>query len=277
MPEGDTVFRTGRSLDRALAGRTLVRAELRHPALVSADLAGREVSGVWTRGKHLLLRLDGGTTLHSHLRMDGSWQLYRPGQRWRTAAHHARVVLTVANAEAVGFRLHDLELLPTAEESRLVGHLGPDLLDPGWTDEHAERAAAALTADPARELGIALLDQRVMAGVGNVYRTEICFLLGVSPWVPVARVDARRTVRLARKLLRANALRPTRSTTGELARERRHWVYERRRLGCFRCGGPVRAAWQGHGIERRNTWFCPRCQPGPAPTETRGTNLLAGS
>lgn len=265
MPEGDTVFLAGTKLDRALAGKTLSRTDFRHPALATADLSGHTVLGVRTVGKHLFTRFSGELSLHSHLKMDGSWEIYAPGTRWRHPAHHVRVILVAPDVQAIGFRLHDLKILPTAQESRLVGHLGPDLLDPQWTDEHAERAAAALAAEPGRELGLALLDQRIMAGVGNLYKCEICFLLGVTPWSPVSTVDAGKAVALARKLLLANAWRHEQSTTGELARGRRNWVYERTRQGCFRCGGRVRVAQQGHDVQHRPTWYCPNCQRGPAP------------
>jgi endonuclease-8 len=265
VPEGDTVFLAGKTLERALAGKTLTRGEFRHPALATRDLSGREVLGVRTVGKHIFTRFSGELSLHSHLKMDGSWAVYPLGARWRLPAHHARVILAAGDVQAVGFRLHDLKLLPTADEHRLVGHLGPDLLDPLWTDEHAARAAAALAADPARELGLALLDQRVMAGVGNLYKVEMCFLLKVSPWTPVAEVDPAEVVALARKLLLANAWRHEQCTTGDLRRGRMNWVYERTRQGCFRCGGRVLVAYQGHDVQRRPTWFCPRCQPGPHP------------
>ncbi|KAA9153781.1 Fpg/Nei family DNA glycosylase [Amycolatopsis acidicola] len=265
MPEGDTVFLTGKKVDRALAGKTLSRTDFRHPALATADLSGHTVLGVHTVGKHLFTRFSGELSLHSHLKMDGSWQLYAPGARWRHPAHHVRVILDTEDVRAVGFRLHDLEILPTGEESRLVGHLGPDLLDPQWTDEHEARAVAALAADGSRELGLALLDQRIMAGIGNLYKVEICFLLGVTPWTPVSEVDATKTVRLARKLLLANAWRWDQCTTGDLGRGRKNWVYERTRTGCFRCGGRLRVAEQGIGVRKRPTWFCPRCQRGPAP------------
>lgn len=266
MPEGDTVFLAGKTLDRALAGRTLSRTDFRHPALATVDLTGRTVLGVGSVGKHLFTRFSGDLSLHSHLKMDGSWEVYRAGARWRHPAHQVRVILADAQVQAVGFRLHDLELVPTDEESRLVGHLGPDLLNPQWTDEHTARAVAALAADPDRELGLALLDQRVMAGVGNLYKCEICFLLGVTPWVSVSEVDAGKAVALARKLLPANAWRHEQSTTGELARGRRTWVYERTRQGCYRCGGPVRVGTQGSDVQRRPTWYCPHCQRGPAPS-----------
>ncbi|HVV10404.1 DNA-formamidopyrimidine glycosylase family protein [Amycolatopsis sp.] len=265
MPEGDTVFLAGKTLDRALAGKTLSRSDFRHPALSTAELSGRTVLGVRTVGKHLFTRFSGELSLHSHLKMDGSWEVYAPGARWRHPAHQVRVILDAGDVSAVGFRLHDLELLPTAEESRLVGHLGPDLLDPQWTDEHEDRAVAALAADGRRELGLALLDQRIMAGVGNLYKVEICFLLGVTPWTPVSEVDARGAVRLARKLLLVNAWRHDQCTTGDLGRGRQNWVYERTRAGCFRCGGRVRVAEQGVDVHKRPTWCCPRCQRGPVP------------
>jgi endonuclease-8 len=267
MPEGDTVFLAGKMVDRALAGKTLVRGEFRHPALATVDLSGRAVLGVHTVGKHLFTRFSGDLSLHSHLKMDGSWEVYPDGRRWRHAAHHARVILESTGIQVVGFRVHDLKLLPTDREDTLVGHLGPDLLDPEWTDEHAARAATALAADPSREIGLALLDQRIMAGVGNLYKVEICFLLGVTPWTPVSEVDTFRVVALARKLLLANAWRHEQCTTGDMGRGRRQWVYERTRQGCFRCGGPLRVGTQGHDVQKRPTWYCPRCQSGPAPPD----------
>ncbi|ROS38316.1 DNA-formamidopyrimidine glycosylase family protein [Amycolatopsis thermoflava] len=275
MPEGDTVFLAGKKVEKALAGRVLTRTDFRHPALATTDLTGSTVLGVRTVGKHLFFRFSPDLSLHSHLKMDGSWEITRPGSRWRHPAHHARVVLEAEGVQVVGFRVHDLELLPTAEESRLVGHLGPDLLDPQWSDEHEARAVAALTSEPGRELGLALLDQRVMAGVGNLYKCEICFLLGVTPWTPVSELDAAKVVRLARKLLLANAWRHEQSTTGDLARGRRNWVYERTRQGCFRCGGRLRVEDQGRDprdVQARPTWFCPRCQRGPSP-QLRSSSL----
>lgn len=265
MPEGDTVFRTGEQLRRALVGRTLTRTDFRHPRLATLDLTGLDVVAVRTVGKHLFLRFSDATSLHSHLRMDGSWRVFRPGQRWSAPGHHARVVLSHRDGEAVGFRVHDLAVVPTEREERFVGHLGPDLLDPNWSEAHAATAAEALRRRPDAEIGEALLDQRVMAGIGNVYKTEICFLLGVSPWTPVAEVDADHAVELAHRLLAANAHRSRRSTTGMDAPGRRSWVYERTRQGCLRCGGQVRVASQGEGVHARPTWYCPHCQPGPVP------------
>ena len=271
------MFLAGRRLDAALAGQELVRGELRHPRLATVDLAGRTVREVATVGKHLLTRLDDGHTLHSHLRLDGAWHLYRPGVHWRGGPMHAvRAILATPDRVAVGYRLHDLELVPTAQEDRLVGHLGPDLLDAAWGPELAARAVANLAARPDRELGLALMDQTVMAGVGNLYRVEICFLLGVSPWAPVSQVDAAATVELARTSLLRNAWRPQQATTGDLRPGAQNWVFRRTGKPCRRCGDVVRSGRQGesHAPEQdRTVYFCPSCQPTP-PGRGRSTHGL---
>ncbi len=260
------MYLTARRLRAALAGQRLVHGELRHPRLVDHDLAGRTVLDVASVGKHLFTRFDDGRSLHSHLRMDGSWHLYRPGMSWQRPAHQARAVLTTAERVAVGFALHDLELLPTTEEDRLVGHLGPDLLDPAWGPEHAAEALRRFTAWGSSELGLVLLEQRVMAGVGNLYKTEVCFLLGHSPWTLVRDVpEPAAAIGLSRDLLLRNADRPHQSTTGELGRGRQHWVFERGGQRCRRCGTRIRTAEQGNGIYARIAYWCPRCQPGPSP------------
>jgi endonuclease-8 len=269
MPEGDTVFLAGRRMDEALAGAELVRAELRHPRLVQADLTGRTVLGVRSVGKHLFTRFDDGVSLHSHFKMDGMWHLYRPGEKWRGRSHDVRAILGAQRWTAVGFRLHDLALVRTDQESDLVGHLGPDLLADDWDDAMAQEAARRLRGLGDREIGDALADQRVMAGVGNLYKAEVCFLLGVSPWTHVGQLPddtVAKAVALSRKLLHRNAWRPEQSTTGELARGRQHWVYGRTGKPCLRCGTPVRSAPQGGFVPVRYTWFCPRCQPGPTET-----------
>ena len=263
MPEGDTVYLAGKRLRAALAGRELVRGELRHPRVVEHDLAGRTVLDVASVGKHLFTRFDDARSLHTHFRLDGSWHLYRPGMAWQRPAHEARAVLATAERVAVGFLLHDMELLPTADEDRLVGHLGPDLLDPGWGAEHAAEALRRFTARGSEELGLVLLEQRVMAGIGNVYKTEVCFLLGLSPWAPASAVpDPAAAIALARELMLRNADRPQQSTTGELARGRQHWVYGRGGQRCRRCGTRIRTAPQGNDIYARVAYWCPKCQPG---------------
>jgi endonuclease-8 len=270
VPEGDTVHLTATRLRAALSGQTLVRGELRHPRLVEHDLAGRTVLDVASVGKHLFTRFDDGRSLHSHLRMDGSWHLYRPGMAWQRPAYQARAVLETAGRTAVGFSLHDLELLPTGDEDRLVGHLGPDLLDPAWDAAHAAEALRRFSARGSSELGLVLLEQRVMAGVGNLYKTEVCFLLGLSPWTLVQDVpDPAAAIALSRELLLRNADRPQQSTTGELARGRQHWVFGRGGQRCRRCGTRIRTAEQGDGVYARIAYWCPACQPGPSPTPRR--------
>ncbi|MEU3094829.1 DNA-formamidopyrimidine glycosylase family protein [Streptomyces sp. NPDC006967] len=269
MPEGDTVWQAARRLHDALAGRVLTRSDLRVPRYATADLTGRTVLDVTPRGKHLLTRLEGGLTLHSHLRMDGSWRVYTDGQRWNGGpVHQIRAILGTTDRTAVGYRLPVLELLRTADEDRAVGHLGPDLLGPDWD---AGAALANLLREPSRPLGEALLDQRNLAGIGNVFKSELCFLLGVTPWLPVGELSADRTEKLpelARKLLELNRERPVRSTTGRRGQEL--FVYGRARRPCLRCRTPIRLADQGDGSRERPTYWCPTCQPGPAPARSQG-------
>ncbi|MFJ1733530.1 Fpg/Nei family DNA glycosylase [Streptomyces sp. NPDC088254] len=264
MPEGDTVWQAARRLHGALAGKTLTRSDLRVPKHATADLTGRAVLDVTARGKHLLTRVEGGLTLHSHLRMDGSWRVYTNDQRWTGGpGHQIRAILGTEDRTAVGYRLPVLELLRTADEERAVGHLGPDLLGPDWDPE---RALANVLADPDRPLGEALLDQRNLAGIGNVYKCELCFLLGVSPWLPAGALPADRAAKLpalAKRLLEVNRDRLVRATTGRRGQDL--FVYGRAHRPCLRCGTPVRLADQGDGSRERPTYWCPACQPGPAP------------
>ncbi|MDI5973078.1 DNA-formamidopyrimidine glycosylase family protein [Streptomyces sp. SL13] len=264
MPEGDTVWLAARRLREALAGRVLTRADLRVPSLATATLTGRRVDDVVPRGKHLMVRLEEGWTLHSHLRMDGAWRIYAPGQRWRgDPDHQIRAILGNADAIAVGYRLPVLELLRTAEEDTAVGHLGPDLLGPDW---NAPEAVRRLLTAPDRPVGEALLDQRNLAGIGNVYKCELCFLRGVTPWTPVGECrDPARMVALAHKLLDANKARHDHITTGDPRRGRSHWVYGRAHQPCLRCGTAIRRAQQGDPGGERVTYWCPSCQRGPAP------------
>ncbi|MGV4886162.1 Fpg/Nei family DNA glycosylase [Streptomyces viridosporus] len=274
MPEGDTVRQAARRLHDALAGRVLNRSDLRVPKYATADLTGRTVLDVTARGKHLLARIEGGLTLHSHLRMDGSWRVYAEGQRWGGGpAHQIRAILGNADRTAVGYRLPVVELLRTRDEDRAVGHLGPDLLGPDWDPD---RALANLLGDPARPLGEALLDQRNLAGIGNVFKSELCFLLGVTPWLPTGELPAERAAQLpglARKLLESNRERPVRNTTG--LSDPDLFVYGRASRPCLRCRTPIRLADQGDGSRGRPTYWCPVCQPGPAPTPSRPRRTAA--
>ncbi|MFI0768721.1 DNA glycosylase, partial [Streptomyces sp. NPDC021218] len=172
-----------------------------------------------------------------------------------------RAILATAAHTAVGYRLPVLELLRTGDEDKVVGHLGPDLLGPDWDPDEALRR---LLADPSRPLGEALLDQRNLAGIGNVYKSELCFVLRVSPWLPIGEVSSpERLVVQAKKLLEANRNRRARVTTAEPRPDRRLWVYGRPGRPCLRCGTPVRAADQGRAGQERSTFWCPSCQAGP--------------
>lgn len=261
MPEGDTVFRTARLLDRTLAGQRLTATDFRVPQLATTDLTGGRVLGTWSRGKHLLTRIDAQLpwTLHSHLKMEGAWQSYRPGQRWRRPDHTARAILTAGDRIAVGFSLGILELVPRDREHDVVGHLGPDLLGGDWDEDEAVRR---LLSDPARPVHEALLDQSLLAGLGNMYVAELCFLFGLHPGSPVGAVrDPARMVRRAKQLLELNKERAEQTTTGDLRRGRRMWVYRRDNQPCLRCGTTVEVAMRGEPGRERASYWCPSCQP----------------
>lgn len=256
MPEGDTVWRTARELRDVLAGETLLCSDFRVPKLATVDLSGRAVRDVVPRGKHLLTRVEGDLTIHTHLKMEGTYRIVPAGRPVRD--HRVRLVLATAAHQALGVRLGVLELLRSAEEDRAVGHLGPDTLGPDWD---AAEAVRRLSAEPDRPICDALIDQRNLAGVGNVYKSESLFLSGVDPWTAVRdvrRLDA--LVDLARRLLLANRDRVKRVTTGDRRRGAELWVYGRRGLPCRRCGTTVAVTGSGHGD--RVTYWCPSCQPG---------------
>lgn len=260
MPEGDVVWRTARQLDEALSGRVLNRSDFRVPRFATTDLAGRAVTGTVSRGKHLLTRVDNGVTIHTHLRMDGSWRI-RPASDYLPRDHRIRLVLGNDQRQAIGYLLGVVEVVPTKHEERVLGHLGPDLLGPDWD---AAEAVRRLQADPARPVSEALLDQRNLAGIGNLYRAEVLFLRGIDPWRPVGEIsDLPALIELARQLLDANKDRIDQVTTGSLTPGTQTWVYGRSGRPCRRCGGRIRrvlaAGIPGDG--ERVTFWCPRCQP----------------
>ncbi|MBS1674082.1 MAG: Fpg/Nei family DNA glycosylase [Actinobacteria bacterium] len=256
MPEGDTVYRAAQHLDRALHGGVLTRFDLRVPELATADLTGSLVHEVVPRGKHILMRI-GDQTFRSHLRMDGAWHVYRPGERWRAPAHTARAVVTTAEAEAVGFDVSMLALVPTVREDELVGHLGPDPLGPDWDLAEAARRVGS---DP-RPVHVALLDQRNVAGFGNEYAAELLFLRGLLPTRPATEVDAAALLELGARTIRANRDRAERTFTGVALRGRTTWVYGRARRPCRRCGALIRSGELGADPTRqRQTFWCPGCQ-----------------
>ena len=248
MPEGDTVFHTAAVLATALEGKTLTRCDIRVPRYADVDLTGQQVDEVISRGKHLFIRV-GPASIHSHLKMEGRWRIgHRP------IDHRARIILESGTVRATGLDLGVLEVLERDRDVEAVAHLGPDLLGEDW-DPGA--ATARLVTDPQRPLASALLDQRVMAGIGNVYCNELCFILGRLPTAPVAALtDPGRLVARAREMLWANRLRWSRCTTGDTRPGRTPTVVGRVDLPCRRCGTGVKSDRNGERI----SFWCPACQ-----------------
>ncbi|GII60498.1 putative endonuclease 8 2 [Sphaerisporangium krabiense] len=262
MPEGDAVYRTGARLRAALDGRVLTRSDFRVPRHATADLTGRAVLTTLTRGKHLLTRVEGGLTVHTHLRMDGSWRVQAAGTRLR-AGDVVRLVLANVRWQAVGIRLGVVDLLPTEREDRVVGHLGPDLLSPAWDAAHAETAARNIAARPEVTIGEALLDQRNVAGLGTIWRAETLYLSGISPFTPAGDVpDLVTMMTLAHRLLEASKDDPGGPiTTGDPRPGRRLWAYGRAGRTCPRCGGRIVGGELGAQPYERLVFYCPVCQP----------------
>lgn len=255
MPEGDTVFRAADKLRRALEGKALTRCDVRVPKYATVDLTGEVVDEVLSRGKHLFIRA-GNASIHSHLKMDGAWLI--DGQIRRVPEHKVRIILQTADSRAAGIDLGVLEILPRAEDMDVVAHLGPDLLGDAW---EPRIAVANLVADPDRPLAQALLDQRVMAGVGNVYANELCFVTGRLPTAPVGSLkDPLRVVQRARDMLWLNRSRINRTTTGNTRPGNDLWIYGRVGRPCRRCGTTVESDRADVvGTERISFW-CPNCQ-----------------
>ncbi len=248
----------------ALVGRTVTGSDFRVPQHATADLSGREVLAFDSYGKHLLTRFSGDLTLHTHLEMDGAWQLVGAGKRLPSSFDdEVRLVLATAGPTAYALRMPVLELLETARESEVIGHLGPDLLGPSWDEAEAVRRLAA---EPDRPIVAAALDQRNLAGIGNLWAVETCYLRGVSPWTPVSAVDLAAFVRLARRMMRHSLEHPGQVTTGDTRRGQTHWVYGRADRPCRRCGTPVAFRDATGAAYARETWWCPTCQPGPFPS-----------
>lgn len=288
MPEGDSVYRAAARVQAALAGRILDKAELRVPRFAAVDLSGRTVETAWSRGKHLFVVVgsdDQGrdpVTLHIHLKMEGRIHVLRAGDRWRYPAHTVRLLLRAGDIEVVGTELGLLRALTPAEADRAIEHLGPDLLGADWDHGRSiDEVVRRICARPTRTIGEALLDQRNLAGIGTVYRAELCFVRGVDPRDPVDVVpDLRAMVGLARRMLVANADRAVRVTTGDTRRGRELWVYGRDGKPCRRCGAEVETFRLG-GLADPNepsdsldriAYRCPSCQPrratlGASPTE----------
>jgi endonuclease VIII len=270
MPEGDTIFRAAQALHRALAGKAIVRFETVLPALARVDhdhpIAGRTVESVAARGKHLLMTFSGDLVLHTHMRMNGAWHIYRPGDRWRRPAREMRLLVAAADVVAVGFNVPVAELLSARDlrRHRTLAALGPDLLDASFDRAGAVRRVAARAGEA---IGDVLLDQRVMAGIGNVLKSEILFVSGVDPFRPAGTLSAAelgRIVDVALELMAMNARgtqgfpRAGRQTTRSMNPNAKLWVYGRSGQQCRRCGTVIQA--RKTGLDARLTYWCSRCQ-----------------
>jgi endonuclease-8 len=276
MPEGDTIFRAARTLQRALAGKTVVRFESMMPALDrvhdDAPITGRTIEQVHASGKHLLMHFSGDLVLRTHMRMNGSWHIYRPGERWQRPRRDMRVLIATADFEAVGFNVPVAEFIPARDlaRHRELRRLGPDVLSETFVLEEAVRRLRE-RADTA--VADALLNQRVLAGLGNVYKSEVLFMCRVNPFTPVRAIDdasLTSIVEAARRLLVANVserMAPMttytgfRRTTSRDDPKERLWVYGRARLPCRKCGTPIQVRKQG--TDARLTYWCPACQSEP--------------
>ena len=260
MPEGDVVWSTARRLHEALAGRVLTRSDFRVPRYATVSLAGQTVTEAVARGKHLLIRTDRGLTVHTHLKMEGTWRITPAAGRPPARGHTLRLLLANAEWVAAGYQLGITEVLRTAREDQVTGHLGPDLLGPDWDPAEAVRRLAGA---PDRPVGEALLDQRNLAGAGTVFATEMLFLQGISPWRAVGSVsvdDLTALVELGHRLLDANKERPGHVTTGDSRHGQENWAYGRAGRPCRRCGTVIMKGQQGPPGQERLRFWCPSCQ-----------------
>ncbi len=265
MPEGDTIYRIADVLRRALLGASIVRAYAQpRPGMRNVPdlerIVGSLVTSVEARGKHLLIAFDNGLTLRTHLRMRGAWHRYRVGEAWKLPPNQASAVLVTPTVVAVCFDAPEVELMTDAQVAHhpQLTSLGPDLLSRAF---EADEAVRRLRSAGQRAIGEALLDQRLMAGVGNVYKSEICFLEGVDPWRSAGKLDEASVAGLvatAHRLLAANVGGGARVTTGQRRPGRQMWVYGRAGQPCRRCGTLIEGRRQGE--QGRMTYWCPHCQ-----------------
>jgi endonuclease VIII len=282
MPEGDTVFRAAQTLDRYMAGHVVTRFESVYPALtrIAEDrpVVGRTIESVSARGKHLLMAFSGDLVLRTHLRMNGSWHIYPSGGRWHRPARDMRVLVCTADACGVGFNIPVAELLSGLElnRHRQLRALGPDLLAEPFDRAEAVRRMRGRAADAIADV---LLDQRVIAGIGNVFKSEILFLAGTHPFTPAGLLtgdDLERIVGVAREQLAANVMTRSqtlstatgRRTTRSLDPNEKLWIYGRGGRPCRRCGAAIQS--EKSGLDARVTYWCPNCQPMRGPAEPTG-------
>ena len=256
MPEGDTIRRLADKIDRRFTGERCVRCVTRDPRLVGVDLSGARLVAAHAIGKHLLIRFDNGTTLHSHLRMDGSWTV---GPAAREPEWRRRVELWMETGRLTGIDLPIVEMLSTADEERAVGHLGPDLCGPELPD--LEEVVERLQRDPHAPLATAFLDQRNIAGFGNIYAIEVPFIAGVSPNQPVGTIEGlEHLVGAGTALIRTNAARGPQNTTGRRLNAADHWIYGRRGRPCPLCATTLVGWGERESPWKRVSVWCPGCQ-----------------
>ena len=265
MPEGDTVWRTADRLHRALSGAPITLSDFRFPEIATADLRGAVTTEVVSHGKHLLHRVDSGLTIHSHLKIEGQWRVERvvDTARWLRRAD-LRAAVGTDTWSALGLRLGKLEIVPSSREVDIVGHLGPDVLGPGWDPD---RAVAQLLASTT-VIGAALLDQRVLAGVGTLWASESLFMERIGPWSAAAEVAPERVEALVariHRLMDASRHHAVQSSTGVRRRGEEHYVHARSGRPCRRCGTTIRVSMIGPAGRERTMFYCPSCQGGTAP------------
>ena len=286
MPEGDTIFRTARNLGRALEGKPVTAFRSTFPWLTrfndDTPLAGQTIDKVEARGKWLLVHFSGGGILASHLLMNGRWHIYRRGERWQLAHIHMRIVIENEQYQAIGFRVPVARMHTEQSLDRDLRVAVPenDLLRKEFD---AAAALERLRSRPDAAIADALLDQSVLAGVGNVFKSEICFVNGLNPFRAVGtltRDEAAAAIACAQKLLRANVLEDSGDTIVTYRGQQRRtthasdpsqslWVYGRNGEPCRRCGEPIRRRIQG--ADARVTFWCPQCQPMPDGSDVDGT------
>lgn len=273
MPEGDSVLQLANKL-QFMVGREVTHTSLRVPRYATVRFDGATAQRVWPYGKHLFMQFD-EHILHTHLKMEGTWAIHYVGDKWRKPGFTARVVLQLAatprDIELVGHELGMVEAYPADYYHERIAHLGPDILAADWEEGGREEALRRIFARPSRSIGAALLDQKNLAGIGNEYRAEACFIAGLHPASPVAAVGERgveRVVDVSRKIMWANRFSPVRVTTGVRRAGETGYVFGRNNQRCRRCGtliikgtlGGVDAGGDDGELERI-IWWCPRCQP----------------
>jgi endonuclease VIII len=274
MPEGDTIFRAARTLHRALAGEVVTGFESVLPKLerveVDAGVTGRTIEKVQAQGKWTLIHFSGDLILLTHMLMSGSWHIYRPGERWRRRRLEMRVIIRTAKIEAVGFNvpIAEFHTADSLRRRRVFNQIGPSVLATEYDDAEIVRR---LCGRPELTVGEALLSQSLLAGIGNVFKSEICFACGVHPFRTVGSLsilEMASLVSTARKFLLANVADTSgdeivtyagiRRTTGRSNSEENLWVYGRRDQPCRRCGAVIESRKQG--LDARTSFWCPNCQ-----------------